>query len=90
VEVGAGEICVGSGEIGAIVSARISDQWSYWSDNILLFFVVNIYFMPGLLDQLGQRQETPGIKDRKLAFDEVGGARVGLVCPIFWYGESAS
>jgi hypothetical protein len=68
----------------------ISDQLSYWSDNILTFFVVNIFLMLGLVDQLGQSQETPAIKDGELPVEQVSGARVSLVCPFFGNGESAS
>ena len=55
-EVGAGGFCVDSGEIGAIVSAMMSDQLSYWSDDRLLFLVVNIFLVLEVSDQLGQCQ----------------------------------
>lgn len=90
VEVGAGGFCVGSGEIGAIASVRTSDQLSYWSDNILLFFVVNIFLLLGLPDQLRQCQEAPGIKYGKLVVGRMSGARVSPVGPFPGHGESSS
>jgi hypothetical protein len=46
--------------------------------------------MSQLPDQLSQRQQALGIKNGELAVEEVSDARVGLVGPLFGYGESAS
>jgi len=46
--------------------------------------------MLGLVDQLGQSEETLAIKDGELPVEKVSGARISLVCPFFGNSESAS
>ena len=75
---------------GAIDFAKISDQYSYWSDCSLLFFVVNIFFMLGLPDQLRQSQEVSGIKYGELPTGRIIDAKVSLVGPFLGHGESSS
>ena len=68
----------------------MSDQLPYWSDDKLLFLVVNVFLVLELPNQLRKRQEESGIKYGKLMIERMSGARVSQVSPLPGHCERPS